>query len=334
MTVSKALTFRASSIGDCLMGKYLLENIHANSPEARLGIVVASRGAMLRDVFAAYPWLEIIEVNRRSPRALASLLKDFYGSDVVVTQYAGKQGGRFGFASKLSARILARRGGLIGFTDASRFNSVLYDKLIPHALTAAPAALEREALRAAGIPIEYEHPAMQCVSMPHVLEKFGLSKNYVVVHLFAGNKGRGLSPEKKRELLTRLAEKLPDTRLVISGGAADREEALAAAQNLPATVIAGDASLQELMNLIRASRGVVSVDTGVAHITAQFGKPLIVLATCLGLHWWGKEQYGTDAPISLLTCAGLCATGHLYKTYPDCLNTIDMEEFARKVLAL
>ena len=111
MEIKKALTFRASSIGDCLMGKYLLENIHVQFPSARLGIVVGSRGAMLRDLFAAYPWLEIIEANRRSPSALFSLLKNFYGSDLVITQYAGKPCGRFSFRSKLFARVLAKRGG-------------------------------------------------------------------------------------------------------------------------------------------------------------------------------------------------------------------------------
>jgi len=335
MTISKALTFRASSIGDCLMGKYLLENIHAHYPEARLGIVVASRGAMIRDLFAAYPWLEIIEANRRTPRELLSLLKNFQESDVVITQYAGKQGGKFSFASKLAARTLAKQRGLVGFTDASRFNGLLYDKLIPHTLSAAPAALEREALRAVGVPITYERPMMQCTPMPQSAEKFGLiAGKYIVVHLFAGNKGRGLSPEKKRELLTVLAEKLPGIRLVISGGREDKEEALAAAKDLSATVIAGEASLQELMNLIRTSRGVVSVDTGVAHIATQLGKPLIVLATCLGLHWWGKEQYGTDAPISLFTRADLCAAGHDFTACPDCLNTIEFETVADRAAVI
>ncbi|MEK7114207.1 MAG: hypothetical protein AAB850_01520, partial [Patescibacteria group bacterium] len=103
MEIKKALTFRASSIGDCLMGKYLLENIHAAYPHARLGIVVASRAEMIRDLFAAYPWLEVIEANRRNPVSLFSLWKKYHESDLVVTQYAGKLGGKFGLASKLFA---------------------------------------------------------------------------------------------------------------------------------------------------------------------------------------------------------------------------------------
>jgi ADP-heptose:LPS heptosyltransferase len=334
-SIKKALTFRASSIGDCLMGKYLLENIHAQFPKARFGIVVASRAGMIRDLFAAYPWIEVIEANRRSPRALFSLLKNFYNSDLVVTQYAGKKGGRFGFASKLAARVLAKKGGLVGFIDISPWNKFLYNKLLLVRSDIAVAEHDRVALRAASIPISFPYPRMSFVQDNAVLAKFGLkSGEFIIVHLFAGNKGRGLSPEKKRELLVALAQKLPHTRVVITGGANDREEALLMAMGTEATVIAGEATLQELMNLIAESRGVVSVDTGVAHITAQLGKPLIVLSTCLGANWWLPEQYGPDVPIRVFSRSELCAQGHMYKNYPDCINEIDIEEVAQQALSL
>lgn len=334
MNIHKALTFRASSIGDCLMGKYLLENIHVQFPEAHLGIVVASRTSMIRDLFAAYPWLEVIEANRRDPRALWSLWKDFHGSDLVVTQYAGKRGGRFGFASKLAARLLARRGGLIGFHDASRLNGILYDQLLPVRSDIAVAEHDRAALRAANVSVSLPFPTLQYKEDDTVLPRLGFDAgNYVVVHLFAGNKSRGLHPNKKRELLAALAKELPHTRLLLSGGAADREEALLVAEGSEAIVIAGEVTLQELMNIIAKSRGVVSVDTGVAHITAQLRKPLTVLRTCLGTTWWFSGQYGSDARITVFSREDICAAGHLYKDYPDCLNPIDMGAVAQKVFS-
>ena len=48
--VRKVLTFRASSIGDTLIGKYFLENVHAAYPDARCGIVVAGRVVYAREV--------------------------------------------------------------------------------------------------------------------------------------------------------------------------------------------------------------------------------------------------------------------------------------------
>lgn len=317
------------------MGKYLLENVHAEFPLARCGIVVASHGAMIRDLFAAYPWLEVIEANRRSPRALWSLWKDFHGSDLVVTQYAGKKGGSFGLASKLAARVLAKRGGLIGFHDASRWNGTLYDQLLPVRSDVAVAEHDRTALCAARVPLSFPFPTLRFVKDHTVLRKFDLERwKFIVVHFFAGNKGRGLHPDKKSELLLALVKKLPDMRFVITGGADDRKEALRVAKGTESTVIAGEATLQELMNLIAESHRVVSVDTGVAHITAQLGKPLIVLCTCLGANWWLPGQYGNDAPLTIFSRSELCTQGHVYKDYPDCINAVDMEEVAQKTSSL
>ena len=332
MEVTKALTFRASSIGDCLMGKYLLENIHAQYPQARLGIVVASRAGMIRDLFAAYPWLEVIEANRRNPRPLLSLLKNFRDSDLVATQYAGKHGGSFSFASKCVARLLARKGGLVGFSDASAWNGMLYDRLVPVRSDIAVVEHDRMALRAAGVPVSIPFPTLRYVEDSNALHALGLKEaEFVVVHFFSGAKGRGLHPDKKRELLGALAKKLPGVRLVISGGMQDQAEALDVSEGIPATVIAGKATLQTLMNLIAKSRGVVSLDTGVAHMTAQLGKPLVVLRTCLGRNWWVSDQYGADASITVCSHDTPCSAGHVYKDYPPCLNGVSVEEVAEAV---
>jgi ADP-heptose:LPS heptosyltransferase len=332
MEIQKALTFRASSIGDCLMGKYLLENIHMQFPQAQLGLVVASRAGMIRDLFDAYSWLEVIEANRRTPRAFFSLLKGFYGSDLVVTQYAGKQGGKFSLASKFVARALVKRGGLVGFIDASRWNSVLYDTLVPVRSDLAVAEHEREALRTAGLPVVLPFPTLQYVKDASALRKYGLMEGkFIVVHLFSGSAARGLYPDIKRKLLAALAQKLPGTRLVISGGTSDREEALRAADGLPVKVIAGEATLQEMMNLIAHSRAVVSVDTGMAHIAAQLGKPLVVVRTCIGRQWWLLGQYGNDAPITVFSRDSVCENGHLAGAYPPCIGAIDIQDIAKKV---
>jgi len=332
MEIKKALTFRASSIGDCLMGKYFLENIRAAHPSARCGLVVASRGAMLRDLLAAYPWIEVIEANRRSPRALLHLLRRFWHSDIVCTEYTN---GTVGLATKLMARLLARRGGLIGFADKSRLSRYVYDALLPLPPTGTRSQrlYEHDALAAAHIPVGVEKITFTYVPARGLLERQGLKKNrYVVVHFFAGIKERSLSRARGRVLLAELSKKLPGMRFVISGGPADRAEALAAAEGFAATVVAGSVSLQETAQLIAESRGVVSADTGVAHLSAQLGKRPIVLATCLGPNWWFKEQYGEGAA-TFFNRADLCTRGHVIKNYPDCLNEIDMQKVAQALAA-
>lgn len=329
--IRKALTFRASSIGDCLMGTYLLEQVHAQYPQARLGLVVGSRSAMIRDLLAAYPWIEVLEANRRSPETLGRLWSGYAHSDLCVTQYAGKAGGRFSLATKFFARALTVPGGLVGFEDASSTNRWLYDRLVRGVIGKAPAQLEREALQTAGIEPLPSIPMLRFISTEGLLQRFNLeSRTYVVVHLFAGNTGRGMSLEKKREVLVSLTRTLPGIRLIVTGGVQDRAEALSAAAGLSATVIAGEVTLQEMMQLMSEARGVVSVDTGVAHMAAQLQLPLVVMATCLGLHWWGAEQYPPKA-VQLFTMPHKGA--HVYKEYPECLGDISADAVAQAALA-
>lgn len=323
MKIKKVITFRASSIGDCLMGKYLLENIRARYPQARLGIVVASRGDMIRDLLAAYPWLEVIEANRRNPRALLALARAFFGSDLVVTQYAGKKGGMFGLGSKLFARLLARRGGLVGFMDAFLWNGILYDLLVPVKAEEAIAEHEREVLAAVGVPVALPFPKLVCLPGGAVVG----TGEFVIAHFFAGGKGRSMSPEKSRELLTALRRALPgDISILVSGSSADCSSARAIAEGIDAKVIAGETTLQEMMRLIRESRCVISVDTGMAHIAAQLGTPLVVMRTCIGRNWWLPGQYGENAPIAVCSHDASCRDGHTNKEYPECLNKIPTEE--------
>lgn len=316
------------------MGKYLLENIHTQFPKARLGIVVANRGAMIRDLLAAYPWIEVIEANRRSFEALLSLWRDFHSGDLVVTQYTGKHGGSFSFMSKLVARMLARHGGLVGFADASRWNGVLYDRLLPVHADQAVAEHERAALRAAGLRVPLPFPTLAFLRDDSIVTKLGLrSGKYVITHFFASGAGRSTSLGKSRELILALSKELPkDITLVVSGSSADRASALALSNGLGAKVVAGDATLQNMFNLIDQSCGVVSVDTGVAHMAAQLGKPLVVLRTCLGPNWWSPGQYGSDAPVTVFSCDTACAGGHIAKTYPACINAIDMQKVSENAV--
>ena len=308
------------------MGKYLLDNIRAQNPNARLGIVVSTRAGMIRDLLSAYPYIEVIEANRRSPRSLWRLWRLWRGSDVVVTQYAGKAGGRFGAASKLAARLLAKK--LVGFSDSARFNGLLYDILLPFDPSVAPAEHERRALRAAGLEVPLHYPSLGAPQGRSALAAFGVEAGrYAVVHLFSGSTKRGLNPDKKRALIAALRTAAPNLNLLVTGGQADKAEAERAAAGSGARVIAGEASLVHMQELVAHAALVVSLDTGVAHIAAQLGMPLVVLSTCLGLFWWGSDQYGPGVPAALITNPVHTEESHTYVDYPECLD-VDIDTVA------
>ncbi len=329
--IKKALTLRASSIGDCLMGKYLLENIHHVYPQARCILLVSSRGEMISDLLFAYPWLEIVEANRKNPLALLRAFWRCRSSDLTVTQYSGK-GNEFSRISKLFARVVTRRGGLIGFDDPFPWNAYLYSTILPFHSDKAIIVHEQETLRVAGVESTIGRPNLQYTKNTSVLGRFDLvAQKYVVAHLFAGGIARGIDKEHRKRLILALRQRLPnDIALVLTGSEKEREEL---PQGLCGNtmVVAGKTSIQELITLIDSSVCMVSLDTGAAHIAAHLRKPLIVLVSCVGAQWWYKEQYGASVPEVSFSVAEKCRENHDYSGYAECLQAIDMDAVARKV---
>lgn len=312
MQIKKVLTFRASSIGDALLAKHFFENIHVQYPDARCALVVAGRAAMIRDLLAAYPWIEVIQANRRSISSLWHLWRNFAHCDVVVTPGV-KPGGRFGFASKIAARLLARPGGFIGFDDGQAINRYLYDTLLPYDAQKAPRLLEQDALRAAGLAIAIPDLSLTHIPQPQILQNLGLeSKKYVALHLFAGADSRGMSQEKRQALINALSERYPDVPIVLTGTAV--EAGLIKQLTLPRGIViaAGKGSVQDLATLIVASAVMVSVGTGPSHMASHLKHPLVVLVVCNGMHWCGTEQFGEASGqyTHVHSCIACCGKTH------------------------
>ena len=307
----RVLTFRPGSIGDCLMAKYFLEQVRAQSPDAECTIAVPTRVAMVRDLLAAYPWIQVVETKSlRFPRR-----------DLASTSYTG---GVVPLKTKLFARLLGKK--LIGFSDRSPFNRFLYDAIVPLAgRTRAPRLLECDALAVAGVPLASTIPSFNYLPQRELLSKLGLEANkYLVLHLFSGGDARGLSPERKRALIAALAA-LP-LPVVLTGSAKET----AALGVLPPNARAVQTTLQELAHLIDHAKGMVSLDTGAAHLAAHLRKPLIVLSSCVGVQWWSKDMYGDGVPAALFERVDVCVGRHNYSGYAECLDAIDIAAVAKR----
>lgn len=323
--IAKACTIRASSIGDCLMGKYLLEQVHHSYPEAICTIIVASRVGMIRDLLAAYPWLSVQSANRKSFVDLFRAFRKVSPSDFTVTQYTGR--GQFSTPSKLFARLITRRNGLIGFGDPWRWNTSVYDHVIPFNSKKALIEHEQLALNAAGIPVTFPKPVLAYTAIPEVHGRLDLPKNsYMLVHLFAGTNGRGFTYEKRQSLVRAVCEEFGQRYvIVLTGSKDDAPFAKESAIGTNARVIAGQTSVQELANIIAGSAGVLSIDTGVAHMAAQLGKALVVVRACFAYNWWMPAQY--EGPITVLAHDSVCEeVGHVHDKASNCLNSVTTEE--------
>ena len=320
MNNREVLTFRPGSIGDCLMGKYFLEQIRTAYPELKATIAVPTRVGMVRDLLAAYPWIYVMPSN-----SLYSLFSSGR-RDIVLTPYTG---GVLPLRSKLLARLLGKK--LIGFFDHSPFNRFLYTKLIPLiGRSRPPRLLECDALEAIGVPVSSSIPSFSYVPQPQVLRRLHLEKErYIVVHLFSGSDTRGLSLKRKQALIAALVTAVA-VPLVITGSKKETDSLGV----LPAGVCAAETTIQELAHLIDHAVATMSLDTGAAHIAAHLRKPLVVLASCVGVQWWSKDMYGSGVPVALVTRPDVCAGNHDYSGYAKCLDAIDSIEVAQQVRAL
>lgn len=326
MAIRKAVTFRASSIGDALMALYLFQNIRTANPDAKCGLVVAGRGSMIRDLLAAYPWLEVIEANRKSPKAVLHLLATFWRSDLVSTPYTA---GTVGLFTKMMARLLARRGSLVGFIDKSSNTKVFYDTVLPFwGRGTAPRLLEQAVLKVRGIPVAQEYFSYEFLPQPQVFERLGIKAGtYIVVHLFAGSQTRGLNPEHQQALVDALAQEFPGTQLVFTG--TDHDHGFIKKLTLPQGTVLATTSVQEMAQLLKSAKGVVSIGTGPSHMASIMRVPTVVMCVCHGTPWCDTDQYG-DAPIAVFARPELCPGGHNNEGYARCMNAIDMGAVAAK----
>lgn len=334
--IKKALTLRASSLGDCLMGKYFLENVHAQFPDAKCVLLVGSRAAMIRDLFAGYKWLEVLEVNRKNPQGVFQAWKRLHPVDLTLTQYAERP---FSLPSKLFGRAVTRRGGFIGFNDHSRLSPLLYDKIIPFNGEIESQGMiveEQRALETAGLAVALPQLTLQYVQKLEVFSRFGLKPGqYVLAHLFSGAEGRSFSQEKRIAIVEVIRATLPaDIKLVLTGGPGDRLHAEETKGDLRGVInLAGDTSIQELINLIKGSKGVVALDTGAAHITAHLGVPLVIMTRTEALNgWWGVSMYN-NIPMVLCNKNGDDKAPR-ESIYPPSLETIDLSQIIDKVAEL
>lgn len=307
------------------MALYLFQNIRKANPEARCALVVAGRGAMVKNLLLAYPWLEVIEANRTSPKAVLHLLKSYWLADIVTTPYTA---GTVGLFTKLMARFIGRSPGVIGFIDKSSWSKYFYDHLIPiWGRGTAPRLAEQEALKAAGVPVGQEYFEYEFVPQPQVFERLGVvAGEYIVVHLFAGSQTRGLDPEHQQQLVDALTQEFPGMQLVFTG--TDHDHGFIKKLNLPERVVLASTTVQEMAQLLKSAKGVVSVGTGPSHMASIMRVPTVVMCVCHGVPWCDETQYGS-APIKVFARPGLCPQGHNAEGYARCMNGIDMHKVAR-----
>ena len=328
--MKKVVTFRAASLGDTLLAKYLFENLRSEYIDARCIIVTGARSAMLRELLHDYHWVEIKEINRCHPIEIIKGFFDLRGADLVVipTSY-----GVFSTPSKIFARLISVTGALWGYNDGSYLASLLYDRIFEINHDRPVIENELEIVRSLKINPSLLKPTFH-INKPdeNVIKKIGLEKNkYLVINIFSGSPNRGLSPKNRQRLIDVIVKNTSEYELILVGGMQNRSDLESLALPPRAKIITG--SITELLQLLYFSKAVVSVDTGVAHISSGLGKTLLVLSSYAGRGWWTKVQH-PDTTTALVGQKGSNEEGNKAELFPESLNNFTNNDIERWVASL
>jgi len=252
----RTLVVAPNWIGDALMAQPLLARLHAEGPVDVLApewvAPVVRRMPEVDDVFAAPLQHGRLQLGTRWVLGKA-LGERGYGQAFVLPN--SWKSALVPFFAHIPVRIGYR--GEARYLLLNRIHKSADEPMREHyARLAGPAGpLSQTRLRSDARQIEA------------VLKKFSLQKPYAVLC-----PGAEYGPAKRWPHFAALAQKM-ELPVVLLGASGDGE----AAQGIAGVNLVGKTTLDEAIDLIAGASGVVSNDSGLMHVAAALGRPLVAL---------------------------------------------------------
>jgi heptosyltransferase I len=223
-----------------------------------------------------------------------------------------------------------------GFRSAGQHRHYSYDASVEHSAEAHELENYRRLVRVLGV----DSRSVPLFSAPGVLPEESLpSDPYVVFHLWPTGYRSPLK-EWPRDRWQQLAEEMADRgfHVVLTGSKQDREPTEAFVESCDRIResllnVAGAYDLDEVLDLLCASRCVVSVNTGVMHLAAAGGVPTVALNGPTSERRWGPIGPRAVSVNSDYPGCGFLHFGWEYEgRREDCMHGISVERVLSRVL--
>lgn len=284
---------RTVGIGDTVLLSGIVQGLLSAYPGVRLTVFTGSSNAAMARLI---PGVRVVELPITSPwQCLRMIRQEEY--DLMID---------FGPWPRVDALLtgLSRSKCVAGFRTTGKHRSKLFDITVDFSTSQHEYDNYRNLAAACGIQI-HQWPAMQAESKQ-------LSSPTIAIHMFPG----GLQAALRRWPRQRWVETIDylhsrGWRVLLTGASVDRleTETVRSLVTCPDQVdLAAGCSLTETMSLLAACGGVISVDTGIMHISAALGCKLISLHGPTPTRRWGPL---TDNGISLSPSASCRQCGNL-----------------------
>lgn len=340
------IMFTNGAIGDFLMAGLCADSVGKALPESDVTIITPRNISILRELFSAYPHINVLEVNRRNflhtPRMLARVAGQ---KNLVVNQGVFK---KTPFFVWLITRLLVLRPGSVHLhfvqkalqSKSKKERVIIFDYHLPVYENLA------RLICAHGVVIPSSVPLYHFISIPDIIERYGVTRgSYIVIHPCASSFSRSLPASRWANIFQYIEHNFPETKILVTGS---KQDVLFIQKifdaGVPASSIinlAGKLSMVELANIIDGSCGYVGVDTGITHLAGVLQKRSVVIGNLSNPCW--LPFYNKNATILTerknCTCDGQKGGNCLYRIggekYYKCMVDIPDEsihEGIRKIL--
>jgi len=185
---------------------------------------------------------------------------------------------------------LSGAGFLIGFETPGQYRHYVYDRAVHHSSQVHEIENQRALVRCLGV----ESKSIPRLAVDGAPPQILAPKTYVVFHGWSAG-FRGYIKEWPEEHWLALGEavSLLGYDIVITGGAADHSRGEALSSHLKSSSrghclsFAGKTALAETLRILKHAVAVVSVNTGVVHLAAAVGTPVVSINGPVNATRWG-----------------------------------------------
>lgn len=273
------LLLKTAAMGDTILMDAVIREIRAAYPDSRITFVCSGSNFGMARALSGID--EIINFEMKRP--LASLQK---------VRHSGRYDLLLDFApwARINGVIswYARADYKVGFRRRGMHRHYIYDCAVDHLDTVHELENYRNILRAAHIPVTGLVPEFQPErSSP-------IHGEYAVFHLYPAGSSvmlRQWDKAKWIELGKRICQTY-DFKILLSGGNEDEADAASVVNamkklGVDAESIAGKYNLKEMEAVLSQAKLLVSVNTGIMHMGAAVGAPLVALHGATSVTRWG-----------------------------------------------
>ena len=285
---------KLSAIGDVLHGVPVAVALKRAFPDVRTGWAVEGAAA---DVLAGHPAIDhLFRLPRgwlKSPAAVRGLWRQlrWFGADVAIDLQGLLKSGVATWLSGARMRIgharpASREHAWLAYTHPVRSTS-------PHVVDRNLDLLTALGVRESAPDFDMPHWPVSRLRMQRFVAELGLARPPVLLNPGAGWNSKLWPTDRFAAVARALHRRDGQPPVIVWGGAKERAFAeRIAADSFGAAIVAPSTSLQDLGELCRLARLLISGDTGPLHLAAAVGTPCVGLLGAVPAAWNGPYGPG------------------------------------------